>query len=106
MSTQNILFDILNGPSAGTLVDALKYAYDPNSAMRVRFTFIPQDPALRQHLGMRSLTVMVTGVRYESGAAGMFLIRIAIENKNFSAPHEGFYNANTRKGHIEVVHHS
>ena len=106
MSTQNILFNILNGPSAGMLVDALKYAYDPNSAMRVQFTFIPQDPALRRLVGMRTLTAIVTGVRYESGAAGLFLIRIAIENKNFSAPREGFYDANTRKGHIEVIRHS
>lgn len=86
-------FVINDGPNADLTVDAYKYAYAPGGDFRVSFSNIG-------HNRVVSHRAQVVGLEYESGARGMFLIKVNIPGYKTS---KGFYNANRREGFIDLV---
>ncbi len=81
-------FQITNGPGVGELVDAFKYAFHKHHTHTATFT---------SSLNM-SIVLTVTGLSYESGSYGMFLIEGC---SGVLGRVKGFYNANKREGFLE-----
>jgi len=83
-------FKIIDGPSTDRVIDSFKYAYDRTAHVQV--TFI-----IKQGYTGGPLTGQVVGVEYESGAPGMFLMKVDFNN-GFGR-RTVFYNATKRTGH-------
>ncbi len=83
-------FEIIDGPSADRVIDSFKYAYDRNTKVLVTFT-------IKQDFTGGPITGQVVGMRYESGAPGMYIL--VVEFNNGFGQRKLFYNANKRIGH-------
>ena len=97
-----VQYEILDGPSTDRLIDCFKYATTPDVTLEVEFTLIPRNSRLKGKLGHKKLSAVVTGLQYESGAPGMFIIWVNIQGlpKHTQDVRGGFYNANERKGFL------
>lgn len=102
MSTTTVQYDVLDGPSADRVIDSFKYAHSKGSTVEVEFTLTPRNARLRGMPAQRKVTATVTGLQYESGAPGMFIIWVHVQMPHHSqTARGGFYNANQRKGVLE-----
>lgn len=98
MTTKTVQYDILDGPSNEMLIDAFKHAFSKNVSVEVIFVLAPSNSSLRKKLGHRKVKATVTGLRYESGMSGRYIIWM-----NTGLPHHtqiegGYYNTDDRKG--------
>ena len=89
---QRIQKNLMN-PNAATIIKSLTLAYEDNSQP---VTFQMEDDKLG------AVDVNFTGVKYESGKPGMFLIEgfMSVGGQPETKV-EGFYNANMRCGWLE-----
>ena len=88
-----------------SILDAFVGAYDPQPKMLQVALGNHSDPNLGYCIGITYVKIRITGLSYESGAPGMFLLNGFIEvmttEKNLSwKPFEGFYDVNHEVGHI------
>jgi len=100
MTIRIITFDISDGPNADRVFDALKYAFNPDIVILVEFTVRRRDSRSSGPLSWQKVTAQVVDVGYESGRPGAFAIKVNIPGFDTS---EGLYDANTRKGWLELV---
>lgn len=109
MSTTTVQYDVLDGPSADRVIDSFKYAFTKGCTVEVEFTLTPRNTRLRGKLAQRKVTATVTGLQYESGSPGMFILWVNIQMPHHSQTVKGsFYDANHRKGVLEFdvpTHH-
>ena len=103
-------FNIVNGPSRDTLIDAFKYAYSRDGIVSAKFEIALKPPA--NHLKIRSKDFIITEIQHEDGSGHSFNIGgfckadmnplVGIKTyKNYSFT--AYYNAKTRKGLITLT---
>lgn len=97
MSTQQITekVDIVSGPSHLEVCNSFAYAFNLLNPHTALFRLlVGQAPV--------SIRAKVTGLTYESGAEGMFVIKanFILLGRNVTA--EGFYDAKRQTGHFNV----
>ena len=87
---------VVGGPNAADIADSLFSAYSQHK-LPVRFTVDIADPAVGYLKGVE-FDANITGVTYESGFPGLFIIKFYVVNHVRWGLCEGFYNANQRTG--------
>lgn len=94
-------FTVIDGPNAADAIISLLYAYSPRP-MFVHFKCEINVPGLgRQQT--TEFDAVITAAKYESGAPGMFMIEFfPIGYSGWSNGH-GYYNANRRRGALEMT---
>lgn len=95
-TTAPVEFYVSEGPSSDRIIDAFKYAFVPSCRMTVSFTGVC---ASRSKADEKFIAV-ITGIRYESGNEGLFLIQG--NNLTRGGQFSGFYNAKVRKGTFQM----
>ena len=98
MSTSSV--NIIDGPNADRVIDALKYAFNKSHPMKIELTLERSEGNLRGTLLRTKAFAQVTGVRYESGAPGMFVLDMNMQVGSKTNSCTAFYNANERSGYI------
>lgn len=94
-------FSITKGPSASDITNSLLYAFSPNK-LYLSFTGEARDEDMTPWT--LSFEAVAVGVAYESGAPGMLLVRLRAANgyEKILGKVVGFYNANTRRGTLQI----
>ena len=108
-------YDIVNGPSRESLVDAFKYAYDKQSRVNVAFhvavgyTGKPGDPTTG-YVRMHIKDIRIARIEHEDGSGTSFNLDgycyADLESVSSAATYKrynfkAYYNAKSRKGYIE-----
>lgn len=93
-------FTVIDGPNAADVTNCLLYAYSPRP-MFVQFKC--EVSGLGQGRQTTEFDAVITAVKYESGSPGLFLIEFfPIGFSGWSNGH-GYYNANRRRGTLEMT---
>ena len=107
-------YQIMNGPSADRLFDALKYAYDKKGAnvtidFDVSEGLTSHNKEVAAYLKMDAKNWHISSITHEDGSghsfnlAGYVAIKTSTEYENYSF--SAYYNANSRTGSISFKKH-
>ena len=99
-SQQLIDVEVTQGPNTPDILHSFQNAYSSNT-FPVTFTIQTRLPDRSDVLAM-DLRAIINSVRYESGAPGMLIIGFRIIGQQGWTSGEGFYNANTRRGTLNL----
>jgi hypothetical protein len=98
---------IVGGPSAAELIDAFKYAFDKSREFRISFKTRGGKLVLeadKERFLLRTFSVQITGLGYESGTPGMLLFTGNITGGlHKTGAIKGFYDASQRGGWFRYV---
>ena len=93
-------FTVIDGPNAADITNCLLYAYSPRP-MLVHFKCKIDVPGYARDT--TAFDAVITAVKYESGAPGMFLIEFFPIGSSSWTNGNGYYNANRRSGTLEMT---
>ena len=109
MNTMHKTIAIEDGPSVDRLFDAIKYAYEENSKIKVGFSVAKSylectDNSSATSIKLKMGDVKLVGICHESGDSHSYILRgycsICEDGKSREVPFKAYYNARTRKGHV------
>ena len=120
MSTKTVLpvsfnYDLADGPSRDTLLDAFKYAYSEEVEIPIKFTIVlGHDPEGRIIIPARTKKWRITKLQHEDGSGQSFNIegyckanlRITRSERitvYLTYRFKAYFNCRTRKGRIELT---
>lgn len=103
-------FDIVNGPSRETLIDAFKYAFDKTTKVKLKFSVaLGYTPDHSLYFPMNIGEIKILGIEHEDGSGESFNIKgTCVANTAEHEPakprkFEACYSAKTRKGSIWFI---
>lgn len=99
-TSTTIRANVTSGPGAADMVHSFLYAYSP-SRIPVHFTVEIETPGRGTH--ETEFDAIVTGLRYESGSYGMFIIEFYVASHSGWGNCSGFYDAQRRHGWFDMT---